>query len=111
MMGTDVMSNDISVTPIQPPSNAQAPSQSVQGSAATNDSGAGSSGAAGSTVAGSRPNPSLHLDESLGLVVLEFHNDAGTVTRSIPSTDQLDAYRRWLDERDGPNPLTQAGSL
>ena len=39
------------------------------------------------------PNPTLRLDSSLGMVVLEFHDDAGEVTRSIPSQRQLDAYR------------------
>jgi hypothetical protein len=38
-------------------------------------------------------NPSLRLDPSLGLVVIEFRNDAGAVTRSIPSQRQIDAYR------------------
>jgi hypothetical protein len=38
-------------------------------------------------------NPSLRLDPSLGLVVIEFRNDAGTVTRSIPNQRQIEAYR------------------
>jgi hypothetical protein len=39
-------------------------------------------------------NPSLRLDSALGTVVIEFRNDSGTVTRSIPSQQQLDAYKR-----------------
>ena len=38
-------------------------------------------------------NPSLRLDPGLGLVVIEFRNDAGAVTRSIPNQQQIDAYR------------------
>ncbi len=39
-------------------------------------------------------NPSLRLDSGLGRVVIEFRNDSGAVTRSIPSQQQLDAYKR-----------------
>ena len=39
------------------------------------------------------PNPSVHLDLALNLVVLEFHDGSGNVTSSIPSTRQLQAYR------------------
>ena len=39
------------------------------------------------------PNPSVHLDLALNLVVLEFRDDAGNVTSSIPSARQLQAYR------------------
>ena len=38
-------------------------------------------------------NPSYRFDSSLSLVVIEFHNDAGKVTSSIPSQRQLQAYR------------------
>ena len=40
-----------------------------------------------------RANPSLRLDPALGLVVIEFRNEAGKVTESFPDTRQLDAYR------------------
>lgn len=30
-------------------------------------------------------NPTLRLEPSLGLVVIEFHNDTGSITTSIPS--------------------------
>jgi len=39
------------------------------------------------------PNPSLRLDSGLGMVVLEFRDDKGDVTGSIPSQRVLDAYR------------------
>jgi len=39
------------------------------------------------------PNPTLRLDSSLGMVVLEFHDNQGAVTGSIPSQRVLDAYR------------------
>ena len=51
------------------------------------------------------PNPSLELDPMLGLVVIQFRNDAaGTVTDSIPSERQLQAYQRWATTHFGPAP-------
>jgi hypothetical protein len=47
-------------------------------------------------------NPSLRLDPALGLVVIEFRNDSGTVTRSIPNQQQLEAYK--LHEKTPPDP-------
>ena len=47
-------------------------------------------------------NPSLRLDPALGLVVIEFRNDSGAVTSSIPSQRQIDAYR--LHEQTPPGP-------
>jgi hypothetical protein len=49
-------------------------------------------------------NPVLRLDEGLGLVVIEFHDDRGVITNSIPSQQQLEAYRRWDRSRFGPTP-------
>jgi hypothetical protein len=39
------------------------------------------------------PNPRLHTDLALNRLVLEFFNAQGTLTNSIPSQKQLDAYR------------------
>ena len=39
------------------------------------------------------PNPTLRLDPSLGIVVIEFRNNAGEVANSIPTQQQLEAYR------------------
>jgi hypothetical protein len=50
------------------------------------------------------PNPTLELDAALGLVVIQFRNDSGAVTNSIPSQQQLDAYRQWQDTRVGTPP-------
>ncbi len=49
-------------------------------------------------------NPVIRLDQSLGLVVIEFRNASGAITTSIPSQQQLDAYQRWDDTRLGPMP-------
>jgi len=49
-------------------------------------------------------NPTLRLDAALGLVVMEFRDDAGTLTATIPSERQIEAYRahaREEGERDG----------
>lgn len=51
-----------------------------------------------------QPNPSLQLDPALGLVVIEFLNDSGAVTDSIPSERQLEAYQRWATTHFGPVP-------
>ena len=50
------------------------------------------------------PNPNLLLDPVLGLVVIEFRNDAGDVTTSIPSERQIQAYQRWQATHFGPAP-------
>ncbi len=40
-------------------------------------------------------NPSLRFDPVSGLVVIEFHDESGDVTTSIPTLRQLEAYRIW----------------
>ncbi|MBU6498059.1 MAG: hypothetical protein KGQ40_05985, partial [Rhodospirillales bacterium] len=49
------------------------------------------------------PNPSLRLDPSLGIVVIEFHDGAGVVRASIPSPQQLAAYTRHDVETGAPS--------
>ncbi len=50
------------------------------------------------------PNPTMELNAALGLVVIEFRNDAGVVTSSIPTQQQLEAYRLWQESGSGPAP-------
>jgi hypothetical protein len=38
-------------------------------------------------------NPSFKFDQAVGLVVIEFHDNSGKMTSSIPSQRQLAAYR------------------
>jgi hypothetical protein len=38
-------------------------------------------------------NPSFRFDQAVGLVVIEFHDNSGKMSSSIPSQRQLDAYR------------------
>jgi len=52
------------------------------------------------------PNPSLRLDYQLGLVVIEFRDPSGAVTRTIPSAQQLAAYQQWSETGSGTNPLS-----
>ncbi len=40
------------------------------------------------------PNPALHIDAALRIVVMEFYDDSGKVVSSIPTSQQLAAYRR-----------------
>jgi hypothetical protein len=58
-------------------------------------------------------NPSQQLDAALGIVVLEFRNDTGTITSSIPSQQQLAAYRQWQDVRatSAPQPGAAATDI
>lgn len=49
-------------------------------------------------------NPTLRFDSRLGLVVIEFRNDTGGVTTSVPSQRQLEAYQRWATAHIGPAP-------
>ena len=80
------MPSDLSISPlpVQPPIGRAEP--------ATRQSGPAGTQAAGG-IASHAPNPSLRLDSTLGMVVIEFRDDAGAVTRSIPTERQLNAYR------------------
>jgi hypothetical protein len=49
-------------------------------------------------------DPSLRLDPALGIVVLEFRNNAGVVTTSVPSQRQLQAYQKWAQTHSGQTP-------
>jgi len=40
-----------------------------------------------------RPNPSMRIDPSLGIVVMEFRDRSGAVTSTLPTWRELDAYR------------------
>ena len=49
-------------------------------------------------------NPDYRFDPTLGLVVMEFHDSAGTVTNTIPSQRQLEAYRTHQQTMPGERP-------
>lgn len=55
------------------------------------------------------PNPTLELDPALGLVVIQFRDANGAVTSSIPSQQQIDAYRLWQEAKVGPPPNIDGG--
>ncbi len=63
-------------------------------------------GASTAKISISFPNPSLRLDYQLGLVVIEFRDASGSVTRTIPSAQQLAAYQQWTETGAGTNPLS-----
>jgi len=46
-------------------------------------------------------NPALRLDPALGLVVIEFHDDSGRLSSSIPSQRQLQAYHMHTQSPPG----------
>jgi hypothetical protein len=47
------------------------------------------------------PSPTLRLDPALGLVVIEFLGKTGAVTSSIPTQQQLQAYRAGTEPVPG----------
>ncbi|HYZ31276.1 MAG TPA: hypothetical protein VE684_03215, partial [Crenalkalicoccus sp.] len=74
--------------------------------------GAGGRGRAGAI---GPPNPALRLDPTLGLVVIQCREGAGTA-QTIPSERQLDAYRyaaRTAHEAPGAAlpPVAKAGEV
>jgi len=50
------------------------------------------------------PNPTLALNAALGLVVIEFRNNAGAVVSTIPTAQQIQAYQAWQDSGIGRPP-------
>ncbi len=47
----------------------------------------------GSPASPNLPNPRMTVDPSLNRVVLEFFSSSGSLTNTIPSQKQLEAYR------------------
>ncbi len=89
------MPNDLAIRPIAPSAPEPPAGPAVQMVQAV----------AGVTIApDAMPNPTLRLDMTLGMVVIEFHNSAGSVTDSIPGQRQLDAYRMARELNDAPDP-------
>jgi hypothetical protein len=56
------------------------------------------------------PSPTLRFDAALGILVIEFHNDAGQVANSIPTQQQLEAYRARADAGPQPAPADSAAA-
>ncbi|MSP03402.1 MAG: hypothetical protein EXR07_20530 [Acetobacteraceae bacterium] len=53
-------------------------------------------------------NPDFRFDAAAGLAVIEFRDNAGKVTDSIPNQRQLDAYRTHQGTQEGPSTLKPA---
>jgi hypothetical protein len=51
-------------------------------------------------------NPTLTFDSRLGLLVIQFHDESGNVSTSIPSQRQLEAYRLHQQPLPGQQPAT-----
>jgi len=49
-------------------------------------------------------NPRMRIDTELNLVVLEFRDDAGEVRQSLPSPQEIDAYRLATRETEAAQP-------
>lgn len=52
----------------------------------------------------SYPNPAMHIDPVLNMVVIEFHNASGQITDSTPTPRQLNAYRMTMSVDDKARP-------
>ena len=64
-----------------------------------------------SLVGKSLPNPTLRLDPGLAIVVIEFRDETGAVRSTIPTDQQLDAYRSWDRGRIGEPPRGGTAAL
>jgi hypothetical protein len=63
----------------------------------------------GAIAAAGMPNPSLRLDPALGLVVMEFRDQAGR-TATLPTERQLEAYRSARGRPDPTPPPPKPGT-
>jgi len=58
------------------------------------------------------PNPTLRLDAGLAIVVIEFRDDSGAVRSTLPTQQQLEAYRSWERSQMGtPPPGTPSDAI
>lgn len=78
------MPNDLSVNRLAGPAPGVAAPQPAAAPAAPSEAASAAPGF---------PNPTLRLDAALGMVVIEFRDTSGSVKSSIPTQQQLDAYR------------------
>ena len=56
------------------------------------------------------PNPTLRLDAALGIVIIEFRNAAGEIADSIPTQQQLEAYRLRFASTSGKDQNGEPGA-
>jgi hypothetical protein len=84
------MSNDLSIPAVNP--QEPAPRQAAAGVDST-PTVATPPTAPGIPASPGVPNPILRLDPALGLVVIEFLSKSGSITSSIPSQRELNAYQ------------------
>ena len=97
------MSNDIGIATASSSSVGNGAAGSVR-SPATPPASVAAAATAVPPASNPTPNPTLQLNAALGLVVIQFHNNSGAVTRSIPSQQQINAYRLWEESKIGPPP-------
>ncbi|MCO6416993.1 hypothetical protein JYK14_12595 [Siccirubricoccus sp. KC 17139] len=56
------------------------------------------------------PNPAMKLDPRLGLVVLQFRDEQGEVTATLPTERELAAYRNAGKRAEGGGSAAAAGA-
>src|SRR3954471_18092139 len=93
-----------SLSPLPPPRGADPPSEAAAPPGAAH----APSGPATAASPG-LPNPSLRLDPALGLVVLEFRDQAGR-TATLPTERELAPYRTARGRPDPTPPPPRAGA-
>lgn len=90
------------LSPLAPPRGADPPSEAAPPRAV-----ARASPGVPAAASPGLPNPSLRLDPALGLVVLEFRDQAGR-TATLPTERELAAYRTARGRPDPTPPPPQA---
>lgn len=90
------MTPDLALRPV---TTSEAPRAPVRAAGPERDAGAAPPPAAPAT-----PNPRLRLDGSLGMVVIEFRDQVGDVSNTIPTPRQIAAYRAAVVS-DAPVPV------
>jgi hypothetical protein len=95
------MPNELIVGAVQPPTGSAEKATDPKSAAFTAPQASGSTESPQLFV-----NPTLKFDSTLGLLVIEFRDQSGNVSTSIPSQRQLDAYRLHQQPLPGQKPAT-----
>jgi hypothetical protein len=91
---TNPSASAISASPVSPLPPTAAPQARPEASARPPSAGTPAVPAPGERL---RPEPSIRIDPSLGIVVLEMR-DPGGATRTIPNERELAAYRQGIKQ-------------
>lgn len=65
---------------------------------------------ASGSIASYSPNPSLEVDPGLGLAILQFRDENGSVQYTLPSEQQIAVYRASMQTSAQSGSTSQAGT-